>query len=148
MKKLWLPALMAGALFSTGAFAHHDDWDDRRWEHRHPRKAKHVVVHHVHEEPQVVYRDRIVYRDRPVYYESAPRSYEPEPVPAPAAPAYGGNRLMGQVVGAIAGSAIGSQIGRGNGRIAATAIGAVIGGAVGGHAAAGYRAEGFGAASP
>lgn len=149
MNRFAIPALIASSLFSASAFAGH--WDDDR---DHPRRhvpAKHVVVHHVHEKPvvvyqrpapvvheapRVVYRERIVYRDRPVYYERAdgPGYYETEPRyderPAPY-PGSGSTRLVGQAVGAIAGGALGSQVGKGNGRVAATAIGAVLGSIIG-----------------
>ncbi len=141
MNRLLVPALLATAVFSANAFAH-DDWDDDHWEHRRHRPVKHVVVHHVHEAPEViyqappgvVYRERIEYRDRPVYHEPEPRYYE-RPAPYPGS---GGNRLIGQTIGAIAGGALGTQIGKGNGRIAATAIGAVVGSAIGGSVAGGY----------
>jgi len=137
MNRLLIPAMIVTAVFSANAFADHG-WDDDYREHRGHHREKHVVVHHVYEEPEViyqaapvVYRERVVYRDRPVYYEAEPRYYE-----RPAT--YSGdssNRMVGQVIGAIAGGALGNQVGRGNGRIAATAIGAVIGSAIGGNAA-------------
>lgn len=147
MNKLFIPTLIATAVFSANAFAK-GDWDDdhkNRGHHRH-HQVKQVIVQHVYEEPEViyqappvVYRDRIVYRDRPVYYEAEPRYVEPRyQERQERATAYSGdssNRFIGQALGAIAGGALGSQVGRGNGRIAATAIGAVIGSAMGGNAA-------------
>jgi hypothetical protein len=137
MNKILIPTLVAAAVFSANAFAH-GGWDDDHRGHRPPHKVKQVVVHHVYEEPRViyqappvVYRERVVYRDRPVYYEAEPRYYK-----QPAAySSSGSNRLIGQAIGAIAGGALGNQVGQGNGRIAATAIGAVIGSAIGGNAA-------------
>jgi Glycine zipper 2TM domain len=145
MNRLWIPALMATALFSANAFADHD-WDDQdHCEHRYHRRVERVVVRPVYEEPRVVYeappvvyRERIVYRDRPVYYEAEPRYEEPRPryyEGSAAYPSYNANRLVGQTIGAVAGGVIGNGIGRGNGRVAATAIGAVVGSVVGGNIA-------------
>lgn len=134
----WIPALIVGIAFSANAFADHrwddDDDCDHRHRHGHRHRVKHVVVQHVYEEPrvvyqtppQVIYRDRVVYRDAPAY---EPRHY------GPPAPAYGGNRTMGQAIGAVAGGVIGNQFGKGNGKVAATAAGAVIGSVVGGNIA-------------
>lgn len=145
MNKFWIPALIATAVFSSNAFAdRHYDRDDH-YQHRHYRQAKHVVVHHVYDEPQVVYqapeviyRERIVYQDRPDYYATAPR-YNPPPtrhyeradIPVQA----GSDRFVGQAIGAVAGGLIGNRVGKGNGRVAATAVGAVIGSMVGGNLA-------------
>lgn len=133
MSKIGMVAVLAGILLSSQAFAGHRYEDDWRKHHGKPR-AKHVVVHHVYDAPQVVYRDRIVYQDRPVYVE--PVRYAPRPTVVHAAP--GTDRLVGQVVGAVAGGVIGNQIGKGSGRTVATAAGAVIGSVVGGHMASGY----------
>ncbi len=142
MKKIAIPALLAATLLSPHAFADRfdDDGDYRR--HRHHPHARHVVVHHVYDEPRVVYeqprvvyRERVEYRDRPVYVESAPRDYEgPGRYSAPA-PAGVSDRFAGQMVGAVAGGVLGNQVGKGSGRVVATAAGAVIGSIVGGNMA-------------
>ena len=127
MNRFLIPTLIATAIFSANAFAH-NDWDDYGEHQRHHRMER-IVVHHVYEEPEVIYRERIVYRDRPAYYETAPRYYG-----RPYSES-GSNRLVGQAIGAVAGGALGNQLGRGNGRIAATAIGAVVGSVIGGNIA-------------
>jgi len=142
MNRLWIPALLASAVFSANAFADHGWDDDDRYEHRCRHEARRVIVYEqpqvvyqappqvVYQAPPVEYRERIVYRDRPVYYDAppAPRYYD-----RPADyPRYNGNRVVGQAVGAIAGGVLGNQVGRGSGRIAATAVGAVLGSVVGG----------------
>lgn len=143
MNRLWIPALLATAAFSANAFAYHDRDDEEHCDDRYRHRVEHVVVHHVYEEPQVVYREappviyqappqvvyreRVVYRDRPAYYDAGEND-----APQPVYPRYDGNRAVGQVVGAVAGGLIGNGVGGGNGRIAATALGAVIGSMVGG----------------
>jgi hypothetical protein len=135
MKKIWIPALVATAVFSANAFAHGDWDDDDHCERRYRHRVQHVVVQRVYDEPQViyeappvVYRERIVYRERPVYYEAEPRYEEERPT---AYRSYKTNRVIGQAVGAVAGGLIGHQVSRGNGRIAETALGAVVGSVVG-----------------
>ena len=144
MNKLWLSAFLAIAAFSTNAFADRNDDDGDYYKHRHHQKVRHVVVHHVYDQPQVVheappvvYRERIVYRDRPVYQEPAPRYHERAEVYAYP----GSSRLAGQVIGGVAGGLLGNGIGKGNGRVAATAVGAVIGTVVGGNLASSRRWE-------
>ncbi|MBS1188861.1 MAG: putative surface antigen protein [Rhodocyclaceae bacterium] len=139
MNKLCIPALIATAAFSTGAFAH-DGWDGHRWNHGHhhgPRMER-VMVQPVYmapavayAPPPVVYRQQVVYREQPVYYEAAPRYSPPPRVYG----SYGTNPVMGQAIGAVAGGVIGNQFGQGNGKVAATAAGAVIGSIVGGNVA-------------
>ena len=118
---------------SASAFADHD-WDDDDYRPHHHRKVKHVVVHHVYEQPQVVYQEpRVIYRDRPVIYqEPAPRY--PERVGYRSGPLVS-DRLVGQTLGAVTGGLLANRIGKGNGRIVATAAGAAIGAVVGGRIA-------------
>lgn len=148
MSKLWIPALVASVAFSTSALA---DWErgghghGKRHHHRHHYDVERVVVRPAYMPPRVVYvappqvvyqtAPQVIYRERHVYAE--PPRYAPPgyAVQVEAAPGYGSNRAVGQVIGAVTGGVVGSQFGHGDGRIAATAVGAVIGGALGGHIA-------------
>ncbi len=153
MSKLWIPAVIATAVFSANAFADHN-WDDEdHCDNRHRHRIERVVMQPVYDEPRViyqappvvyeappvVYRERVVYRDRPVYYQPEQRIYErPEPryyERSASYPSYNANHLMGQAIGAVAGGVIGNNIGNGNGRVVATALGAVVGSVVGGNMA-------------
>lgn len=128
--KLWIPALLAAAVFSANSFAHggdHDGWREHRHHHQWARPMPAQVVYvqprgYYPAPPATYYREPVVYRSAPVYYER-PVAY----------PAYYGDRVAAQAIGAIAGGVIGNQIG--NGHVAPTLIGAVVGGAVGGHIA-------------
>ena len=133
MNKFFIPILVAGTVFATGAAADNGWGHGRHWKgHKHHRPAPVVTYYYPYAAPLVVYqpapvviRERVVIREEPAYYYEAPH-YQERPA------AYGGNRMLGTTIGAIAGAALGSQVGSGNGRTAATAIGAVVGGAMGG----------------
>ncbi len=84
--KLWVPALLAIATFSTGAFAHggdHDRWRHDQWRgHRHHHHA-HLPppppAHWRHQHAQShVYRDGVYY-ERPVAYREVPLLLPPPP---------------------------------------------------------------------
>ncbi|MBI4996284.1 MAG: glycine zipper 2TM domain-containing protein [Rhodocyclales bacterium] len=114
-----IPALLAAATFSAGAFAHggdRDDWRSPRYD-RHDRH--HHVVRHAPPPPVVHVRQR-GYRPAPVAYHSAP------PLPYPPLPS---ERTVGRAVGAVAGGVIGHQVG--DGHLAPILIGAVLGGVIG-----------------
>lgn len=121
--RFWIPALLAAATFSSGAFAHGDDhdrdwrdnrWDQQRYERREPRMPQ--WRGHYEEQAPGGYRHAGAYRPEP-YYRAAP------PMPARS------ERVVAQTIGVVAGGVIGHQVG--DGELAPTLIGAVIGGVIG-----------------
>ena len=136
MNKLWIPALVATAIFSANAFADHDcDDEGNYYERVQHRRVKRVVVYEepevIYRAPPVIYRERVVYRERPEYYAQPEPRYETRPG-AVVYPRGYADRAAGQLVGAVAGGVIGNRFGRGGGRAAATAAGVVLGSIIGG----------------
>ena len=137
--KFWIPAIVAAATFSTGAFAH--GWDRDGWResrhHEHYREMRlpappiPVFVRpraHLPPPPPVMYREPVVYRAAPAYYERP--AYYPRGYYAPAAyPVYDADRAAATTIGAVVGGVVGSQVGHGD--FGPTALGAVIGGVIG-----------------
>lgn len=117
--RLMIPALLAAATFSAGAFAHGNDrdWRDQRMD-RYDRH--HHVVRHA-PPPPVVHVRHADYRPAPrVVYHAVP------PLPYPPLQS---ERTVGRAIGAVAGGVIGHQVG--DGHLAPVLIGAVLGGVIG-----------------
>lgn len=125
--RLMIPALIAAASFSSGAFAQGGDrgYDqrDNRWEQqRYERRVVHMppppvhVQRGYHPAPRGAYYQPAAYRPAPVYHVAPPMPHDSQ-------------RVVGQAIGAVAGGVIGHQVG--NGQLAPTLIGAVIGGVIG-----------------
>jgi hypothetical protein len=96
--RFMIPALIAAATFSSGAFAHggdrDHDWRGNRWnDQRYERRVMHMPPP-VYAQPRVVYTQPVVYRPAPIYHVAPPIPLGPI------------------LIGAVIGGVIGDQFAR------------------------------------